>query len=254
MITDSYDNKTKPLIRPEDLYKKADRNNKVCIVTYSGRLFKYVKEHYDLKEEIVYKTTGGDFFVYSFNFEGQDILFYQSFIGAAVASTLMAEISNITGCHHFIFFGSCGVLNEEKCRGKVIVPTASYRDEGISYHYAPASDYIDIKNHSVISSFLKENNINYVEGKVWTTDAFYMETLSKLEKRKKDDNLAVEMEVSGVEAVARFYDVENYHILFPADSLESEEWSREDFGGDKELELQVRSFLVASKFALSLIK
>ena len=31
-----------------------------------------------------------------------------------------------------------------------MVPTDAYRDEGTSYHYAPASDYIEIKNADVV--------------------------------------------------------------------------------------------------------
>ena len=255
MITDSYDNKTKPFISAPDIYQQAERNDKVCIVTFSGPLFDYVNSHYQLKEELVYKTTGGNFKVYNFDIEGKNILFYLTYIGACLSSTLMYEISTITGCHQFIFFGSCGVLNEEKCRGKVIIPTESYRDEGISYHYAEPSDFINIKNHARIASFLKEHDIDYIEGRIWTTDAFYMETASKLAKRKKDGCLAVEMEVSGIEAVSRHYDIDNYHMLFSADSLDSEdEWSRVDFGGDKELELQIKSFLVATKFALELLE
>ena len=254
MITDSFDNKTKPYITPGDFYQTAPRNNKVCLVTYSGPLFNYVKAHYELKEELVYKTTGGMFKVYNFDYEGQNLLFYLTFIGATLTATLMSEISTLTGCHRFVFFGSCGVLNEEKCRWKVIVPNESYRDEGISYHYAPASDYISVRNYARIASFLENNHIAYVVGRVWTTDAFYMETASKIQKRKDANTLAVEMEVSGVEAVSRYYDIDNYHILFSADSLGDNEWARADMGGDQELGLQVNSFLVAAKFALTLLE
>ncbi len=59
-----------------------------------------------------------------------------------------------------------------------MVPTEAYRDEGTSYHYAPASDYIAIKNADVVARFMKENKTPYIKGKTWTTDAFYWETVS----------------------------------------------------------------------------
>lgn len=50
-----------------------------------------------------------------------------------------------------------------------IIPTYAYRDEGTSYHYATPSDYIKIKNASVVSNFMKEQHLPFVEGKTWTT-------------------------------------------------------------------------------------
>ena len=68
-------------------------------------------------------------------------------------------------------FGSAGSLNKEKTQGRFIIPTEAYRDEGISYHYAPPNDYIKIKNHEKLSAVFDELRVPYVKGKVWTTDA-----------------------------------------------------------------------------------
>jgi uridine phosphorylase len=54
----------------------------------------------------------------------------------------------------YIVFGGSGCLNKEIARGKVMIPTAAYRDEGTSYHFAPASDYIDVKNSDVVAAFM----------------------------------------------------------------------------------------------------
>lgn len=45
-----------------------------------------------------------------------------------------------------------------------------------------------------------------VMAKVWTTDAIYRETTAKLEARKKEGCVAVEMELAGVQAVCDFYE------------------------------------------------
>ena len=49
------------------------------------------------------------------------------------------------GGKNILYFGSCGSLDKSVTSGNVIVPTHAYRDEGTSYHYAPASDFIEIK-------------------------------------------------------------------------------------------------------------
>ena len=253
MIIDSYDGKSKPFLRAEDLYQEVERNDVVTLVTFKQKVVDYVIDKYNAKVEIQYPTTNGTQDIYSFIYEGKKYQIYMSPIGAAIAAIVLKEVSVVTGSHKFIYFGSCGVLNEAKCRGKVIVPSEAYRDEGISYHYAPASDYIEVRNYAKISEIFKSLNIPYVTGRTWTTDAIYMETADKVKKRKEDGCITVEMEVAGVEAVSRFYNIDNYHLLFSADSLEHEEnWDRVDFGGDKELALQIEMFEVALKLASKL--
>ncbi len=74
-----------------------------------------------------------------------------------------------------------------------MVPTEAYRDEGTSYHYAPATDYVRVKNADAVANFMEENGLPYVKGKIWTTDAFYGETIYNFEKHKADGCISVEM-------------------------------------------------------------
>ena len=57
-------------------------------------------------------------------------------------------------------------------------------------------------------------------GKVCTTDAIYRETKAKLEARKKEGCIAVEMELAGVQAVCDFYGWDLYDFLVTADVLD----------------------------------
>ncbi len=253
MIIDSYDSKSKPFLRAEDLYEEAPRNDVVTLVTFKQSVVDFVIEQYHAELAASYHTTNGSQEIYSFIFEGKKYFIYVTGIGATLAATLLKEVSVVTGSHKFIYFGSCGVLNEELCRGKIIVPTDAYRDEGISYHYAAPSDYIRVRNNLKVQEALGRFNIPFVAGKVWTTDAIYMETINKVNKHKREGFLAVEMEVSGVEAVASYYQIDNYHLLFSADSLANQEdWYRVDLGGDKELELQLKALKIALKVASTL--
>ena len=253
MIINSFDPNSKPFITAEDFYGEVERNDVVTLVTFKQKVLDYAKEKYGAKVTSSYKTTNGFQEIYSFECEGKTFQIFSSGIGATVASILMKEVSVVTGSHKYIYFGSCGVLNEEACRGKIIVPTSSYRDEGISYHYMAPSDTVEIRNHSKIEDVLSKTDIPFVAGPIWTTDGIYMETINKVNKHKAEGCIAVEMEVSGVEAVARYYDIDNYHILFSADSLDAlEKWERVDFGQDAELKLQIEAFEVALRIAKEL--
>ena len=106
-----------------------------------------------------------------------------------------------------------------------MIPTEAYRDEGTSYHYAPASDYIRIKNHDIVKAFMEENRIPYVLGKTWTTDAFYRETVNNFEKHKADGCISVEMEGSAVQAVCDFRGLEVYMFFTGGDLLDAPEWT-----------------------------
>lgn len=83
-----------------------------------------------------------------------------------------------------IMFGSAGCLDKDITRGKIIILTEAYHDEGISYHYAPATDYITLKNSHIVADFMKQAKIPYVLRKTWTTDAIYSETRGNFENYK----------------------------------------------------------------------
>ena len=106
-----------------------------------------------------------------------------------------------------------------------MIPTEAYRDEGTSYHYTPASDYIRIKNYDIVRAFMDENRIPYVLGKTWTTDAFYRETVNNFEKRRAEGCVSVEMEGSAVQAVCDFRGLEVYMFFTGGDLLDAPEWT-----------------------------
>lgn len=83
-----------------------------------------------------------------------------------------------------MFFGSCGSLDKSITGGHLIVPNAAYRDEGTSYHYAPASDYIEIKTAGKLAQIFDEIGVPFIQTKTWTTDGFYRETQNNAAKRK----------------------------------------------------------------------
>ena len=92
----------------------------------------------------------------------------------------------------------CGVLDRNIDDLAIIVPNVAVRDEGTSYHYAKASREIEVneKYKDIFEEIIKENNISYIEGKVWTTDAPYRETRNKEPDNIYQLNLSNEKELN----------------------------------------------------------
>ena len=156
------------------------------------------------------------------------------------------ETNWIVGATRFIMFGSAGSLDGEKTNGKFVIPTYAYRDEGMSYHYAPPADYIFIRNHKTLAGIFRELELPYIEGKVWTTDAFGRETVGQMALRKSEGCIAVEMELAGVQAVCDFHGLELYDFLATGDVLSENEYRVE---GLKDANHNMDKFYIALEVA-----
>ena len=250
-IVNSFDNKSKAIIDLEEILGKPKYIADVCIVTFSIYVKEMVLERYNCKRVAYTKTANGNIDVYQFEVDGKTLLFYMSPVGAAPAACVMHEIHYMAGASKFIVYGSCGILDEEKCRGKLIVPTSAYRDEGLSYHYMELSDYVDIGNCEKLGKILDDHNYPYVMGKTWTTDAIYMETVNKADARRKDGCIAVEMESAGLQAMCNYYGYELYTFFFGADLLQTDSWDKAVLGNEEEFDIQRETFKIAVDIAVS---
>ncbi|MBQ6478748.1 MAG: nucleoside phosphorylase [Erysipelotrichaceae bacterium] len=224
MIIDSFDPNSPAKINPK-INENAPEADAV-IFTFSHVIEKYVTENYDCEKVGELTMAHGNAPVYRFSYHGKKIGFYRTWVGAPACAATVEELRSVLKTNKIIHFGGAGCLDKDIARGKVMVPTEAYRDEGTSFHYAPASDYIRIKNSETVEAFMKDNGIPYVLGKTWTTDAFYRETLYNFEKHKADGCISVEMEGSAVQAVCDFRGLEVYMFFTSGDLLDAPEWTR----------------------------
>lgn len=177
-------------------------------------------ETYTYEEAGIIRCCNGITKVYVFEIDGMKIAGYLSHIGSAMASGDVIDVNWLTGANKFIMFGSAGSLDSNATDGKFVIPTESYREEGLSYNYAKPLDYIEIRNSMVVKKIFDELKLPNVSGKVWTTDAIYRETKAKLEARKSEGCVAVEMELAGVQAVCDYYGWNLYDFLVTGDVLD----------------------------------
>lgn len=225
-IIDSFRENSEPIIQIEDVYPKSDIKFDAFILTFSRRVIEALMEDglIELIAEDAIRSISCNYPIY--RFKGTNIGIIKSTIGAPVASVLMHEMGHIYSCNKAVMFGTCGALDSSIPKNKIIIPTAAYRDEGTSYHYAAPSDYIEIKNADKVASVLDRLGVDYVMGKSWTTDAFYRETREEMEERRAEGCIAVEMELSAMQAVCDYAGIELYSFLYRADNLDSATWEK----------------------------
>ena len=257
MITESFDNKSKPMIspqqaiRPQDLELARNFSIDVCIVTFSYKLINALLED-EIIEPLDEKLKIGSAAAMNpvYRIKGTEIGVILCGIGAPMAAALVEELRVLFNCRKFIFFGSCGAL-VNIAESRIVIPYEAYRDDGTSYHYARAADFITVKNAEQLAGIMDELGVEYVVGKTWTTDAFYRETEENRNKRVAQGCICVEMECSRLQAVCDFYDLELYQFVYAADSLDST-WCRRILG-NMEMDARLKYFYVAWEIAKRVI-
>jgi uridine phosphorylase len=95
---------------------------------------------------------------------------------------------------------------------------------------------------------LQAHHVDYVIAKTWTTDAFFRETPAKVEQRRAEGCLAVEMEAAAFFAVARFRGVSFAQLLYGGDDVSGSTWE----GRASPVSLRERMFWLAAEACLSL--
>lgn len=230
MITESFDNATEAIIKRER--DPMAPEVETCIITFSQRIESFVLENYPVKEIGKCYSACGDTPIYEISWHGKKYGFFKSFVGALACVGTLEDVLGVLNTDKFLLFGGAGCLNKEIAHGRVMVPTAAYRDEGTSYHYAPASDYIAFPNADQVAAFMEEAGLPYVKGKTWTTDAFFRETRGNFEKRKADGCISVEMESAAVQAMCDFRGLGFYAFFTSGDLLDAPKWDSRRIEGE----------------------
>lgn len=209
------------LISPRGDFINSDIKAEIAITTFSVYIFDTLVKYTGAKKTGVMRGSV-DIPLYTFDNKGKTTVVYLTPVGAPAAVSALEEIL-ACGVKQVIAFGICGALTEASPH-LFIVPTRAYRDEGTSYHYKPATEYIDIKNSGKVQAVLESAGINTLVGGAWTTDGFYRETRTRLNEMRANGCIAVDMESAALQACADFRHKEFYTFFITADSLAGEEW------------------------------
>ncbi len=222
MITNTFENVSEEIIKvfrnPEA--KKVD----VCILTFSHKILSAVLEMHSCVHIGDLYSANGAYPVYTFEYKDRAFAVYMTPVGAPGTVANIEDSLSLISTDKYVIFGGAGCLNKEIARGRCMIPTAAYRDEGTSYHYAPAADYVTVRNADKVAEFMEDAGLPYVKGKTWTTDAIHRETRQNFEMRKADGCISVEMECAAIQAMCDFRGLEPYFFFTSGDLLDAPKW------------------------------
>ncbi|MDE6259432.1 MAG: nucleoside phosphorylase [Oscillospiraceae bacterium] len=227
-LFDTFDPNSEEIIPPSAMYRPVDGFPETVIMTFEEKSLQTLRDICDT--QIAATLRGGwPIPIYKLSWKGRDIGVFQTLIGGAGTAGLLEEVLAL-GAKKVLLYGACGVLDAALAAGRFILPTAAYRDEGVSYHYLPAGDYVDVPTAARLGEVFDELKLPYVKGRVWTTDALYRETRNNMEKRRADGCVAVDMECASAMAVGQFRGAEVYEFFYAEDSLDGDAWDRRTLG------------------------
>lgn len=228
-----FDDDLTAFIEPSLVLKKFKPLPKKLIITFFHEAVDRLLERGEI---VLYQTIKGENSHDMYLFTKHEVAIVKGSIGSAACAGFYEEYIAL-GAKDIMFCGGAGALDASLNVGTLMIVESAIRDEGLSYHYLKPSRTVEADKENVkkIERFLANENIPHIKGMVWTTDAFYRETKSKIKARKEEGALMVDMEQAGLIAVSLFRGVSYGAILYAGDDLSQEIWDGRMWHHQKDL-------------------
>ena len=250
MILEEFDTSLTAVINPWNIIKPVEGIPRVAVACYSHVTFERIVG--ELGAHIIAETSSANGIkpIYKAKYKDTEVAIFMIDVGAPMSVGMLEDVYQM-GVQKVIIFGTCGVLDSSIEDCSIIIPEIAVRDEGTSYHYADPTDEIGVNDKyiSTLKNLLNELRVKYTIGKVWTTDAFYRKTQDKVNRRKEQGCICVDMECSANAAVAQFRGKELVQFFYAADNLDSEQWDVRSLSNYDRLEEKDRIAAVALELA-----
>lgn len=202
------------------------------IITFFKEAIRQLLEENEIEE--FYRITGENELVV-YKFVKYDVCIIHGIVGGPACGGFYDELVGL-GVKQTIFCGGGGSLRKDLTVGKIVVVDSAIRDDGMSYHYQPANRVIISDNYkNEIIDYFEDNNIEYLVGRVWTTDAFFRETINKIALRKSEGALLVEMEQASLIAISKFRGVKYAAMIYSGDDVSGTVWDKRGWHSRTEL-------------------
>ena len=192
-----YDSNSEEVIRPNHGAEQLKLPEK-CVYAFLGEAVDDYAFEAEATVAETFETITRNYPVYIVKQDGMEFCLCAAPLGAPAAAQLMDFLISC-GCKKIISTGSCGVLTD-LAENEFLIPVKALRDEGTSYHYLPASRYIELNKNirDAIEHTLLVQNIPFQECVTWTTDGFFRETQDMVRYRAAEGCTTVEMECAAL--------------------------------------------------------
>ena len=159
------------------------------------------------------------------HWQGQPLALAAPAPGAPYAAMVLEKLIAL-GARLILALGWCGSLQPGVAVGSLVLPTLAVPGDGTSRHYAPAGAELtaDAGLLGRLRHLLAAAGARWHQGPVWTTDAFYRETVSLVSHYQAQGVLAVDLELAALLAVGRYRRVPVAALLTVSDELGRLKW------------------------------
>lgn len=250
MLLNEFDPAAHAVIDPKMTITPVENFPETVVSVFSHPLFYAAVDFLGGVQIAESKDVDGTWPIFEVHYNGKRLALCKGRLGAPACVGLFEEIIAM-GAKRIILLGNCGVLDRSIQDCGIIIPTQAIRDEGTSYHYAPAAEMIEVnrKYRPEFQAVCQKYGYPYVEGITWTTDAFYRETPAKVAARRAMGAICVEMECAAMQAMCDFRGVEFFQFLYAGDNLDHSSWDPRSLSGAARLDDKQKIALLAFELA-----
>jgi uridine phosphorylase len=145
--------------------------------------------------------------------------------GAPYAVMVLEKLIAL-GARAVLVLGWCGSLQSEVEIGTLVLPTSAVSADGTSrhYHFSDGDLLPDPGLTEVLRHHLQSSHVPWRPGAIWTTDAFYRETVSAVRHYQGRGILGVDLELAALFAVGHYRQVPVAGLLVVSDELATLSW------------------------------
>lgn len=224
----------KDMISERGKYPEAETPASV-ILCYNPVVFDYLTENYGGAEIPGMPPLSRGTFRLLDGTDGNAAIVGEFGIGSPVTAMVTEHLIEF-GVETLLSIGYVGCLQQHVTMDDLLVCTEAIRDEGTSYHYLDHDESVTASPElvSYMTDRFENQDIPYVTGPTWTTDAPLRETRLEVESYQSQGVLSVEMEAAAMYAVADHWDVDAASLFTVSDYVLSDGWDRRfhDTSGD----------------------
>ena len=219
LIALAEDDRAEPaVLEPTHLHRRR-RLGEVAVLCFFGEVLDAwaatgrLVERYRLRSEVGWSP------VYDVATPAGPVAVVHGGFGAPFSAVVMEELIAL-GATTLVACGGAGALVDLDV-GHVVVVDSALRDEGTSFHYAPAGRVLaaDPAGVAALAGVAQRRGLPYSVGRTWTTDAIFRETRGRVARRVEEGCVVVDMEAAAFLAVAAYRDVRFAQLLYAGDSL-----------------------------------
>lgn len=169
-------------------------------------------------------------------------ILYQALGAPAAVASL--EILIASGAKEILILSFCGSLQPDYRIGDVISVSSALTNEGTSPHYFPRlkAFFPSPRLKRRTEEFLASRNLPFSRGACVSTDAPFRETATWLKKMLENKIGLVDMELSAVFALAKFWRIEAAALMIVTDELFHKKWNVGNYG--REFKKRIKDYFL----------